>query len=317
MNNSTFISNELLAFFPKTAKEFPTYIKQDIFMYSIKELIEKSKPVNPFFAVAPPIIDPSPVFTNVSGIFPQIQGTDYRYYTDIWNTMKQLVYTMEWRIKSDGPSESAKLRAQANAQLKSVVTDVTVSVVTFGIGKGITKLTKKLPVRTIKHKFLKGNIRTETTTFFGKPIGFSASHKFQVKGKLGQEITKKGLGHSANITALEISTSGVIKKFHDTIQPADEYQAFDSLDEHPVWSTILDIAPLFGTAKSIVDGVANAALAYQNYQIANRVEANEQHSTQAEQIFNDRIKKSIYDDIESLQIVGVEKLIKYLNIESI
>jgi hypothetical protein len=290
-------------------------------MHRMIELINSSKPEKTFSETYPIVTDASPLFKNTPVSIHQ--DTDYRYYTDTWNKMKQLVYTIDWRIKSDGPSESeklsdqfsaqlsAQLRAQADAQVQAVI----VAGGSLVVGKGIAKLSKKLPaIKNTKHKFLKGNIRTETTTFFGQRINFSASHKFQVKGVWGQEITRKGLGRNVPIIAGEISTKDVIQTAYNSLQPSEEYQAFDTLGEHPVISTIVDIMPLAGNIKSIIDGLANAALAYQNYQIANRIDKT---TRTAKERFNQRLQHSLHKDIEAMKIEDIKKLMKYLNIKPI
>ena len=335
-------------YFPHVKENYKGYIKQSIFdvkmKKAIKQSIESAGKLSARFRELPELSNrikiPSDLIVKSEFSMDQTgldkttrESTIKGYYEGIRTDLLHRVWGEEWRTPSE-MNMSRDMYAQSNAYFKSAGMDVGIGLVSFGVGKGIGKLSKNLHLRS--KTIQKGIAKIESSSIKGKTYNRSLSLEVNVakNSNWGRSISFEGLGKKADASiglfqgdifgsTKDVWKHNVTEIYNHNFGKSDDFEPFDSFDYsnygmNKKVNTGLDVAtdfvPLVGIAKTITNIGFNTILGFQTRAAANRMKVVEEQSNQAERNFNQKLKQTIYDDVNALSYEDIKHLIEVVGL---
>ena len=328
-----------LDYFPRLKETYKGYVTQNIFEGKMKNLIRQSVEAvkqsqvlySGYSAESSMYKIPSgDVVVSKSSI--DQSGLDKRtaerekdfYYECIRSELLNLVWGEQWR-EANVLSGSEEMFAQSNGYLTSAA----ISAASWGAGKVIGKVAKSLNVKTVQ------NFRARLPN-----TGFSITNNTQMLGKSNYNITTrasftvknsnltrkvslfKGIEPKTNgsITLAEFDAQNYVSdKGFKIMEKSNDFQSIDCFDFgfKQGWAQnlnkALDIAtdfiPLIGIPKVALNTGFNALVGFQTRATAQRMKDLEDRGNAAERKFNQKLKQTIYDDVDALSLEDVRGVV--------
>ena len=264
------------------------------------------------------------------------ESTMNGYYEDIRTELLHRVWGEEWRTPNE-MNMSRDMYAQSNNYFKSAGKEAVLFGLGEGIGKAFGKLGKAKPIENLMKRTDNGLFSTSKRSFFGK-YPFSAESKylmnvknknflFQTDIKVSNLFSGGKVVNKVSYSSLKIASVSPMEAFigEGLDKGASHLAGIDTFDEYNCMNFSyyglnkyvnkgVDIAsgfiPYVNIAKTINNVGWNTLLGFQTRAIANRMKDVEDKSNAAERNFNQRLKQTIYDDVDALSFKDIGNLIE-------
>lgn len=335
-------------YFPRTKENYKGFIAQNLFKEKIKDVIYQAVKLagklSTHFVKLPEhsnstlnlIKMPAGKYVSKSGLSSEetkanLQGFQAsldkmsyeskirNYYEDIKTDLLYRIWGKEWRQLNEMHS-SEDMYLQSKNYFTSAVKDVGIHTISLGTGKAIGMVSKKLDVKTIRQF----RDRLPNT-------GFSLTGKTQKMGNstfnYSARMSFTTRNNSVTLAEFDILSQTIdkgLEKTTDIITDNSNFESFNCFDFGATsdcgkkLNTAVDIAtnfsPHIAFAKLVVNTGYNTLLGFQTRKTAHRMKIIEEHSNEAERNFNQKLKQTIYDDVNALSYEDIKNLIEKLGL---
>lgn len=337
-----------LDYFPNTREHYKGYIKQSIFENKMREALRQSvqsagslRARSVKLAERPNLIIVPEEFRresessiDQSGLNKmRDEGAVRDYYEGIRTDLLQRVWGEEWRTSSE-MNMSAEMYAQSSAYFKTAFKEIGVAVATFGTGKAFGKTLTKYSGRTV-NKFISPD--TKLNKIIGKGLGkefkigkgiFTA--EFQGLGQLMDKSIEGAVDLGDHLLTSDKmkqysgfdpdyfgnnwlgNSVDFVASYHPMLAPSTAIQkkllGDDIIRKGADFAT--DLIPVVSYCKTGVTSLTNIALYVHTRQTAHRMKDMEDRGNAAERNFNQKLKQTIYDDVEALSYNDIKCLME-------
>jgi len=303
-------------YFPNAYRKFPEYIRQDTFKNKMERIInEELSSIGTFkkWWKAPDYND--------SYRISEMRNDAWQSYINcIKEGIRSRALQEEWLHLSDLTfTERDRLDKESDVHLKSAATDTAIALVSFGFGKGFSRL-----VKTEATTALKGAVKVETSSLRGVKVSRAVSAEVRIseKSKWARGIFGGKPEKPVAISLVGGSTTDigitVGKEVYNGLKTQEDYEPVDVMDysgfgmnktANKGLSIGAGFVPFVAQAQTIDNIGANVIFGLIRKHEANELGEFQHKCWLATFDYRSKLRDTIYGDINNLNLDEIEDLI--------